>query len=644
MTERLSTSKSIKPAQVFIAYSRRDKKMRMELVKHLKPLERQRLIKVWYDHKIIPGRKWKVYIDMNLKKSDVILLLVSLDFFESEHCWSELTEAMKMHNEHSTPVIPVLLTSCHLKGTDLDDLQQLPSNGLPVSEWEDRNEAWLSIVGDLPTVIEDIIKPPQKIQPDVIRQLTNKQILILAKFIAECLSNIEIAERNNLFNLLINTKHDPKNLHDDCIELVGSAARKNNGFKDLISALKKFDLQGSAYFLNEKLAKYSQVNTVMPLFHGLKTMDKNMVKTVFCKSIPDESPSKYTVKHPEDLEEALYTLAGIGSNDLLSDSLIKFLVRMEVELKKAEENIEKYTRELEKFDKLMIHINTERKKISFEEKAEKELNPVIVDIVGKVGSRRLLRAFIGRKDQETNEYRWKDEISEYFDKNKHIASAFDDLTRRIKIQAGQNIVIELLFPREMFMQDVEQYELTKVRPSSTTLSKEFPVVFRWETRIRDPNKWGCGDAWDEKFKEIHEKKEHKLELCPQWINVDSPVEYVDGDYFGFIFGQEPCRPIDPKMDSMLRILSEGAPFVFWLNKPEKNRADVKTCIETLVGEGKFEDLPRRLHKLKKKALNTKKLGFAKYLSLLWDIPDHQLDDLKNFRATTPPLINEVNND
>src|SRR5262249_33517798 len=53
---------------------------------HLRPLEQAGLLTVWSDHNISPGASRQQQIDQHLDQADLIVLLVSADFFSSDDC------------------------------------------------------------------------------------------------------------------------------------------------------------------------------------------------------------------------------------------------------------------------------------------------------------------------------------------------------------------------------------------------------------------------------------------------------------------------------------------------------------------------------------------------------------------------------
>ena len=135
---------------VFIAYARKDVAYLNQLRTHLKPLNRDKTIKIWYDGEIAPGTVWEEQIKANLKNADIILLLVSAHSLASDYFHDkEMTNALKRHKAEKTIVIPVILSDCTWEFTDLRHLQALPNDGKPIKNWEDESSAYANIVRGL---------------------------------------------------------------------------------------------------------------------------------------------------------------------------------------------------------------------------------------------------------------------------------------------------------------------------------------------------------------------------------------------------------------------------------------------------------------------------------------------------------------
>ena len=80
----------------------------------------------WYDRKIRPGDEWNAEISKHLEDADIILLLVSANFFASEYCGLEAERAMERHDSGSTVVVPVMLHPYNLAGGSFAKLNALP--------------------------------------------------------------------------------------------------------------------------------------------------------------------------------------------------------------------------------------------------------------------------------------------------------------------------------------------------------------------------------------------------------------------------------------------------------------------------------------------------------------------------------------
>ncbi|MEO1522876.1 MAG: COR domain-containing protein, partial [Cyanobacteria bacterium J06633_2] len=145
--------------RLFYSYSHKDETLRDQLDTHLKILERQTLIQPWHDRRIDPGMDWANQIDDNLARADIILLLISADFIASDYCYEiELRQAMERHHSGEAQVIPIILRSADWKGTPFRKLQALPTNGKPVTKWNDPDEAWLDVEQGIKRVVEAWLK------------------------------------------------------------------------------------------------------------------------------------------------------------------------------------------------------------------------------------------------------------------------------------------------------------------------------------------------------------------------------------------------------------------------------------------------------------------------------------------------------
>ncbi|MFZ2648568.1 MAG: toll/interleukin-1 receptor domain-containing protein [Burkholderiaceae bacterium] len=142
---------------VVFCYSHLDEKLRDELDRHLSVLRRLQIIRTWHDRKLIAGHRWDPEIRAMLTSADVILLLLSSDFFNSDYCFDEeLALALKRHHRKEAVVIPIVARPCQWRETDLAPIHGLPKDMRPVSLWEDKDMAWNDVAEGIMRVAKEI--------------------------------------------------------------------------------------------------------------------------------------------------------------------------------------------------------------------------------------------------------------------------------------------------------------------------------------------------------------------------------------------------------------------------------------------------------------------------------------------------------
>jgi len=150
------------PVTLFYSYAHEDEALRDELQGHLKLLERRGLLAPWHDRQIVLGAHWSGAIDANLRNAELVLLLISKDFIESDYIWgTELAVAMQRQAEHEAVVVPIIVRAVDLEPDDAQDLpflklQALPTDLRPVTSWPNRDEAWTNVAKGLRVTVKDI--------------------------------------------------------------------------------------------------------------------------------------------------------------------------------------------------------------------------------------------------------------------------------------------------------------------------------------------------------------------------------------------------------------------------------------------------------------------------------------------------------
>jgi len=153
--------------KIFFCYAHEDESLLKRLKTHLKPLQRQGLINMWHDRDISAGAEWEREIDEHLNAAQIILLLVSPDFMDSDYCYGiEMKRAVERHEQGEARVIPIILCHVYWQGEPLGKLQALPRDAIPVKSWQDQDEALYNVVEDVHKVVMDLLFHQVYVQGD----------------------------------------------------------------------------------------------------------------------------------------------------------------------------------------------------------------------------------------------------------------------------------------------------------------------------------------------------------------------------------------------------------------------------------------------------------------------------------------------
>ena len=157
------------PVTIFFCYAREDEALLNKLKSHLRPLQRQGLIDVWYDRDISAGTEWEQEINQHLNSAQIVLLLVSPDFMDSEYCYSiEMKRALERHQRGEAKVIPIILRPVDWHGEPLGGLQALPTDGKPVTskkDWDDQDAALYDVTKGIRKVVMQLTSPHASASP-----------------------------------------------------------------------------------------------------------------------------------------------------------------------------------------------------------------------------------------------------------------------------------------------------------------------------------------------------------------------------------------------------------------------------------------------------------------------------------------------
>jgi len=121
---------------IFIAFANQDRDVRDKLLRQMNLVKDRQGWNIWSAKEIKAGERWDEEIKQRLMDSDVVILLLSTDFFNSKYIIEkELPEVVEKHKKGGCQIIPVIARVCHWKDTPFGEYAQLGDiQALPVGE------------------------------------------------------------------------------------------------------------------------------------------------------------------------------------------------------------------------------------------------------------------------------------------------------------------------------------------------------------------------------------------------------------------------------------------------------------------------------------------------------------------------------
>jgi len=144
---------------VAVSYAHSDERLLRQLASYLTMLERQNLLRVWYDRQILAGDHVHEEISNEFQHADMVLLLVSADFIASEYCDVEMATSLSRHQRGETVVIPIIVRECPWRTGVLGALSALPRHGKAVTSWRNRDKAWTEVTNGIEAVVRGRPRP-----------------------------------------------------------------------------------------------------------------------------------------------------------------------------------------------------------------------------------------------------------------------------------------------------------------------------------------------------------------------------------------------------------------------------------------------------------------------------------------------------
>jgi hypothetical protein len=145
--------------KALISYAREDVEFKRKLVRYFGSLKDSGLVSVWHDNEILAGQEWRDEIEKQLNDTQIILLLISLDFLDSPFIKEvELKRALERYDVGEATVIPIIVRECDWKEYPaIAKLQALPASGKAKSEYPDEDKWFTEVKNGLRKVIKELM-------------------------------------------------------------------------------------------------------------------------------------------------------------------------------------------------------------------------------------------------------------------------------------------------------------------------------------------------------------------------------------------------------------------------------------------------------------------------------------------------------
>jgi len=174
----------VNPVKIYLSSSIEDQFYRKKLIVNLAGLKRQGKIKILNDTEILPGIIWENQIKQWLKEAEMVLFLVSSDFIASDFIYDiEIKKTQERKDE--VKIIPIIIRPCDYDSLPIHQFKILPLNKIPVSLWENEDEAWLQILLQLKKIVEAINDEKINAIPEPVSNAKNTKSIIFIKLVSK---------------------------------------------------------------------------------------------------------------------------------------------------------------------------------------------------------------------------------------------------------------------------------------------------------------------------------------------------------------------------------------------------------------------------------------------------------------------------
>jgi hypothetical protein len=153
----LQDASPVQSIKIFYSYAREDEQYVKRLQLHLAILKRLGLITDWYAGRIMPGENRREQVEQHLNSADIILLLISPDFINSEDLYKART-LEKRRRANEAIIMPILLrrTDGWQQYLAPGNLQAFPRDGKAISDAPDLDTALAEVAREIRYIVEKL--------------------------------------------------------------------------------------------------------------------------------------------------------------------------------------------------------------------------------------------------------------------------------------------------------------------------------------------------------------------------------------------------------------------------------------------------------------------------------------------------------
>jgi hypothetical protein len=136
-----------RPRQMFVSYAHADSSSMTKSLVFLNHIAKSYSIPIWNDRRLNAGSYWDAAIERAILSSDIFILLVSPDFFNSEYIYdTELPLIVKQHKDRDALLLPIILHGDGWRGEFAKYVEILPKdknfNFKPLNKWRPQDDGW----------------------------------------------------------------------------------------------------------------------------------------------------------------------------------------------------------------------------------------------------------------------------------------------------------------------------------------------------------------------------------------------------------------------------------------------------------------------------------------------------------------------